>query len=75
MLRVAAFTYPPYTIVEKNTIDGIEMRIAFLFCRLYNCTIETVYDDGLWGTILGNGSGDGKNIFIIIWAISLYYNK
>ncbi|XP_073969277.1 ionotropic receptor 21a-like isoform X3 [Rhodnius prolixus] len=59
VLRVAAFTYPPYTIVEKNTIDGIEMRIAFLFCRLYNCTIETVYDDGLWGTILGNGSGDG----------------
>uniref|UniRef100_T1HDX6 Uncharacterized protein n=1 Tax=Rhodnius prolixus TaxID=13249 RepID=T1HDX6_RHOPR len=37
------------------------MRVVLLFCRLYNCTIQIVYDDGLWGTIQGNGSGDGRN--------------
>ncbi|XP_073969984.1 uncharacterized protein [Rhodnius prolixus] len=64
-MRVATFTYSPYTIVEKDSIEGIEMRVVLLFCRLYNCTIQIVYDDALWGTIQGNGSGDGKNIFNI----------
>ncbi|XP_014243755.1 glutamate receptor-like isoform X1 [Cimex lectularius] len=55
--RVMAFTYLPY--VNIDPLDGIEVRVTMEFCKKLNCTLQIVDDGGLWGSIQGNGSGDG----------------
>ncbi|CAG9115374.1 unnamed protein product [Plutella xylostella] len=65
-LRVATFTYQPYTIVDIDPAktpagyDGLELRVLTEFCRLVNCSVEIIRDDEYeWGVIHPNWTGRG----------------
>ncbi|KAG7299522.1 hypothetical protein JYU34_016485 [Plutella xylostella] len=65
-LKVATFTYQPYTIVDIDPAktpagyDGLELRVLTEFCRLVNCSVEIIRDDEYeWGVIHPNWTGRG----------------
>uniref|UniRef100_A0A0K8TV01 Ionotropic Receptor n=1 Tax=Epiphyas postvittana TaxID=65032 RepID=A0A0K8TV01_EPIPO len=65
-LKVAAFTYKPYVLLDLDPSDnalgrdGIDVRIIDEFCRWVNCTVELVRDDeNEWGDIYDNLTGVG----------------
>uniref|UniRef100_T1HCQ2 PBPe domain-containing protein n=1 Tax=Rhodnius prolixus TaxID=13249 RepID=T1HCQ2_RHOPR len=57
-IRLTTFTYLPYSNVDP--LDGTEIRVVKEFCRIYNCSITIIANDGnLWGTVEGDGKGEG----------------
>lgn len=58
-IRLTTFTYLPYSNVDP--LDGTEIRVVKEFCRIYNCSITIIANDGnLWGTVEGDGKGEGN---------------
>nr|WVD93706.1 ionotropic receptor 41c.1 [Graphosoma rubrolineatum] len=79
-LIIAALHYPPYVLLPE--FDGLDVRIVYEFCQLYNCKLSPLADDHKWGEIFTNGTGTGVsgNVYmdyadIGIGALTIWANE
>lgn len=77
-IRIAAFDYPPYTILESDgsnprKLRGMEGDMLQMISTVLNFTIELVEVNGLdrWGEIYANGSFSGAVKLVIDGAVNM----